>query len=543
MSLPSFNTQGSLFESPSVMIPGLFSEDDRYRLFAQKIWPVIARTRATLESCYCTSNGRAGVEPVLLLGVLIFQFLERVPDRQALDMLKYHLGWKLALNAEIGYKGFHPTTLVTFRQRLIEHDQANLAFRAVVEALQEEGLVPKRGKQRLDSTNIIGLVARLSALECVRETMRLALQELEPKLLEAPEFWAFLRERYVENKLDYRSPEPILGAKLAQAGEDILQLLNWLDSLSDPGSSHLHDGRQVTLLHEVFGQQFTLSQEMTKPQPVKIHAPAIVQNPHDPEAKWCTKGHGKSKKDWVGYKIQVAESIGPGERLDGEPPQNFIASMVTQSATESDEAGMVDTLAAQAGLGFKAPSELFVDGAYVSAASIVEAQAEKRELVGPAQPSPTRAKGYRTDEFDINIEERRALCPANKENTQCSRLEEEATGKVSYRFEWSTHCHDCPLRDACISQGQKHRTVTVGQHHTVLQSRRQEQKTDAFKKRMHQRNAIEGTQSELVRAHGLRRARYRGRAKVDLQNQLIGAACNIKRWLRLVSWLNAKGLR
>jgi hypothetical protein len=38
----------------------------------------------------------------------------------------------------------------------------------------------------------------------------------------------------------------------------------------------------------------------------------------------------------------------------------------------------------------------------------------------------------------------------------------------------------------------------------------------------------------LVRAHGLRRARYRGKAKLDLQIQFIGAACNIKRWLILL---------
>jgi hypothetical protein len=28
--------------------------------------------------------------------------------------------------------------------------------------------------------------------------------------------------------------------------------------------------------------------------------------------------------------------------------------------------------------------------------------------------------------------------------------------------------------------------------------------------------------------------RYRGQAKVDLQNQFVGAACNVKRWLRLL---------
>ena len=44
------------------------------------------------------------------------------------------------------------------------------------------------------------------------------------------------------------------------------------------------------------------------------------------------------------------------------------------------------------------------------------------------------------------------------------------------------------------------------------------------------------TQSELVRAHGLRHARYRGLAKVKLQSYFIGAACNVKRWLRLEAW-------
>ena len=49
-------------------------------------------------------------------------------------------------------------------------------------------------------------------------------------------------------------------------------------------------------------------------------------------------------------------------------------------------------------------------------------------------------------------------------------------------------------------------------------------KTAEFQQQMKQRNAIEGTHSELIRAHGLRRARYRGVKKVTLQNSLIGAA-------------------
>ena len=64
--------------------------------------------------------------------------------------------------------------------------------------------------------------------------------------------------------------------------------------------------------------------------------------------------------------------------------------------------------------------------------------------------------------------------------------------------------------------------------------------TDAFKQEMHLRNAIEGTQCELVRGYGLRQARYRGQAKVRLQNYLIGTACNIRRLFRRIMWETAK---
>ena len=125
---------------------------------------------------------------------------------------------------------------------------------------------------------------------------------------------------------------------------------------------------------------------------------------------------------------------------------------------------------------------------------------------------------------------------AGQLSTQCSRLEAEKTGKVSYRFEWGKPCHDCPLRAACVPSGQKHGSLVVGQYHTGLQKRRLEMQTEAFQLRMKPRNAIEGTHSELVRSHGLRRARYRGLKKVTLQNYLIGAACNVKRWIRRLQW-------
>jgi hypothetical protein len=59
---------------------------------------------------------------------------------------------------------------------------------------------------------------------------------------------------------------------------------------------------------------------------------------------------------------------------------------------------------------------------------------------------------------------------------------------------------------------------------------------------MKHRNGIEGTQSELVRGHGMRRARFRGLSKVKLQNYFIGAACNVKRWIRREAWKLAQAM-
>ena len=118
MSLPVFDPQTHLF-GLQARSSDVFSETDRYRLFAQEIYPLLVQSRPKLEACYCQNNGRPAVEPVLLLGVSVLQFLERVPDRQAVDLVKYHIGWKHALAQELEGEVFDPTVLVRFRERLV----------------------------------------------------------------------------------------------------------------------------------------------------------------------------------------------------------------------------------------------------------------------------------------------------------------------------------------------------------------------------------------------------------------------------------------
>ena len=56
-------------------------------------------------------------------------------------------------------------------------------------------------------------------------------------------------------------------------------------------------------------------------------------------------------------------------------------------------------------------------------------------------------------------------------------------------------------------------------------------KQNGFTKKMYPRNGIEGTLSELVLGHGLRRTKIREINRVRLSHYLMGTACNIKRYL------------
>jgi hypothetical protein len=346
----------------------------------------------------------------------------------------------------------------------------------------------------------------------------------------------------VDSQADYRAPLETLARKMVEAGKDAQQLLGWL---ATPAAKELRMGKQTTLLARVFGEQFEVAANAApQPKTKEELSSARVQNPHDPDATYAAKGKGEQKKEHVGYKVQVAETVSEAVLVAGEPTGNFISAMVTHAARESDEEGARKMDQEQQALGMDKPPVQYVDAAYISTQKLVEAAAQGRELIGPAAPPANNNDGRFTSvAFAVQVEQRKAVCPAGHQNTQCSRLEEKATGRVSYRFEWDTStCALCPLRQQCIKADHPHRALVVGQDHTILQARRREQKTTPFKQRMKHRNAIEGTQSELVRAHGMRRARYRGLAKARLQNYFIGAACNIKRWLRRAAWKLQNGL-
>lgn len=191
---------------------------------------------------------------MLLCGVTLLQFMEKVADRGASEHVVYHLGWKYALDLELDYEGFHPTVLVYFRDRLEEHKAERMIFDGVVKLLMELGLVKRKGKQRLDSTHIVGYVKAMSWLECAMETLRLGLEDLEAEVgrKKRPEFWERLWGLYVQSQLDWRLNQTEHESRYRQCGQDMRELLEWIDR----NHPKLNEREAVKLLRRVFDEQF-----------------------------------------------------------------------------------------------------------------------------------------------------------------------------------------------------------------------------------------------------------------------------------------------
>jgi transposase len=531
MSLPKPRKQRS-FVDVSFVAGDLFDKRNRYRLFREKILPALESARDALSELYCEENGRPAVDPVLMAGVSLLQFMEKVPDRQASELVREHLGWKYALDLELGFKGFHPTSLVKFRNRLLEGEKPRVVFDAILERLREEKLIKKRSKQRLDSTHVLGLVSQMSRLQVIRETIRLTLKEIERQGADGDlKDWDVFEERYCFSQIDWKQQsKEHLVKKAQEAGQDAWRLIEWLHLQGKA----LQESPASQLLERVFHEQYETGEQGVRQRDKE--GSGNVKNPHDPDAQWSTKDTTK-QKDWVGYKAQISETIPetPEPKPRGEPTENFIIEITTTEAIASDLDGMQRNLEAQEQHGQERPPELYVDAGYVTDDTLAQSREEDRELVGPARPCPKKGKGFDADQFDVDISARKAVCPKGKTSTQCSLINDSYKGSSYYRFEWGSQCDACPSQKACTANKSGRRILCVGIHHDLLQALRREMKTEAFQKRMQQRNGIEGTISELARL-GLRRSRYRGLAKTALANFFLGAACNVRRWLRLTVW-------
>jgi transposase len=466
-------------------------------------------------------QGRGAISPLLLALVTVFQMLEKVPDRTAAEFVVARLDWKYALHLPLGYPGFHFTDLYAFRTRLLAQGQERLVFAQLLGRLQQLGLIKAQAKVRTDSTHVLAVVERLSQLELVTESLRVVLRAV----LNATAAWAestlpaTFNERYEGRQSEYGLSQSQVQAKLGQTGQDAFWFLAQVDRTAPEVIRQLPE---VATLRTVLEQQFPQGPS-GPPVQRRPTGGEVVESPHEPEARYGNK----RGKPWIGYKLQVSETC-----EDDQP--HLIVDLDPTGALDNDSPEL-PKIQARLTAQDTAPGEQYVDQGYMSGEHLVKSARQGITLMGVPLGDTQGPDGFRQVDFAIDEVAQQATCPAGELSRVWSESRDEANQltQIQIRLDGPT-CQRCPYFGRCTRSPQG-RSLTLHPYRQALAARRAEAKTEAFREKMHRRAGIEATISELVRAHGLRQARYRGLAKLKLQNYFTAIAVNLKRLARWCS--------
>src|SRR5919107_491594 len=210
---------------------------------------VVTRLRDEFDALYqdedfrklYPARGQPGLAPWRLALVTLFQFLEHLSDRQAADAVRARIDWKYALGLELTDPGFHFSVLTEFRARLVAGQAEHLLLDTMLERFKARGLIKARGKQRTDSTHVLGAVHALHLLELVSEPLRAPLDDLAAvvpdwvRVIAQPAWF----DRYAHRIEDYRLPKSRekREALSLEIGTDGFFLLDALDDASAPAAA------------------------------------------------------------------------------------------------------------------------------------------------------------------------------------------------------------------------------------------------------------------------------------------------------------------
>jgi transposase len=480
------------------------------------------------------SKGQPALTPWRLALVTVFQFLEHLSDRQAADAVRARIDWKYALGLELTDSGFHFSVLAEFRARLVAGQAEHRLLDTMLERFKARGLVKAHGKQRTDSTHVLGAVRDLHLLELVGETLRATLDDLAAVVPDwvralAPPVWF---ERYAHRVEDCRLPksQEKREALALEIGADGFLLLDALDAPTAPTAAR--DVAMVRTLRDVWRIHYARDDGRPRWRAGSELPPVgdRLQSPYDPEMHYSTK----RKLEWSGYKVHITETC-------DDDAAHVITHVKTCPAMEQDmtsTAEIHERLAAKELL----PDEHFVDSAYVDAALLVDSRRDHDvSLEGPVRSVSSwqsrAGQGYDLSRFSIDWERERVTCPQGKVSVSW-RVARDTDGspRINARF-GRADCAACAAREFCTPAKEPRRSVYFHPRaeYEALNAARARMSDPAWKKRYRIRAGVEGTLSQGVRAFGMRRSRYIGLAKTALQQVCTAAAMNVS---RIVHWLD-----
>lgn len=510
--------------------------------FQRKVLPILLQEEARFAVLYDDKGeGRPNWSVARILGLLLLQELRDDDDQEVLDKFSYDARYQIALGVSSANAYLSRRTYVGFRSRLVEKDPGGALLRGVFESIGKaaiDDLELSTTEQRLDSTHISSNIQARGRAHLFGSTVR--------------HFYNWLKRRFPAKAVllsdELRAwceaePSGWFGSKSSKERLAILQQrAQWAVEMQGRFASdaEVNDSAPYKCVDRLVREQCEVADAddegddgtgngsaggggkpvavRKKPDPVG----SSMQSPFDLGAGYGHKG--------TGYEVHVAETCrnrGPEILTDFE----VVAGNVSD---RNKAAEVIDRLIASD----RAPSTMYADSGYMSAAASTAATGRGVTLHAPL-PQDQLPDGHVGREAFVFAADGRALrCPRGHAPARHKlRKSNNHPHKTLHAYFSAAHCRECPLLGRCAVRGN-----SLGPRATLhLDTNRRlrlrdellaAQRTQRWRAAYAIRSGVEATMSELKRAHGLRKLRVRGRARVLVAVTMKIAACNTKRWLR-----------
>src|SRR6516165_385865 len=440
---------------------GLLAEDSIYALLAEHGERIVRDE--DFADCYSESHGRPSIPPSVLAKVLLLAYRDGLSDERAMEAVRFDLRWKIALDLPLDHPGFHPTSLVRFRARLLLHGKERLVFERSLELASELGLISGQAEQILDSTPMLGAAAVQDTATLVRAGVRKLVDAVSKVDTQAAsELRVGLRFDYSRPREkpegDWQDPEARMKllAEVAQDAERGLRAVEADDELP-----RVRGGRRTRQ----------------------------IVSAHDPEMR-----HGRKtpSRPFTGYKLHAA--------ADAQAPILTAISLSAANGHDGRHAGaLVDQQPEK-----RRPKRIIGDTAYGNIEAREELEQRSVSVLAPVHSTAPKDGTITKDEFAIDLENDTVTCPRG--NTapiyKPRRDRPNAKGERVARFS-RDDCEPCPLRPRCAPGGQ--RDVRISRREDLRQAALGVLSDPA------QRDHLNRTRPLIERLLGLIVHRYRGR--------------------------------
>lgn len=517
MTLGLADRQGDLFDDVNRFCDETLAESSIYAVLHRE------RDRLFPDELFAdlfSDRGRRSVPPSVVATVMVLQRLEGLSDREAAERYTFDTRWRYAAGVggydTAGWGRFVHTVLVDMRARLAASDDPRRIFKVTVETASAAGLVG--AKRVLDSTPLYDAVATMDTITLIRSAIRSLLRvvggALEVEL-----------RAVIASGDDYAS-----NAKPQIAWDDADARMELIDSRARDAFACLAllDGRELAadvadaaeLVARVVGQDLEETNDGTFRIARRVARDRVISTV-DPDAR---HGHKTSAHGFDGYKGHVAVDpdseiitdtvVSPGNAGDASVAEDLIDDLVRDDPP--DEAAPEDNN--------EGPT-VYGDGAYGAGEFLDYLVTNDIDSRCKTQPPAPRPGGLFTkDRFAIDLADDTVTCP----NDITVKIRRDRDGDGTAYF--SDVCGTCPLRAQCTNAAGG-RTISVGRYEQRLADARAQQKEPEWIADYRAtRPKVERKLGHLMRRrHGGRRARVRGKRKVDADFNLLAAAHNLAR--------------